>query len=354
MITHTVPIRLFFVFAITCFIAPTANAQVFEDCRSSGSSATILVSSSVDVTFGPNNTETVDSGDRFAAYTTDDECAGKGAEGWSGSMMTVPGFASDQLPGYEPDEPLVIYFYDSSTEQTIVFEAENDEITFTPCSELPGLGGLCKDTGLFEADRVYQIESLSEGSVLPVELTSFNANVDGSTVALTWETASETNNAGFWVQHQPPRQSWTDLSFVNGNGTTSEVSRYTFRTGLLEPGTHRFRLQQVDTDGTSTLSTIQTLIVRTDGSHALSSVRPHPVTQTGSWSLTVAETQPIVAEIYNLIGKRVATLLDRQVGANQRIDFALDVEQLNLASGTYFLRIRGPKVFETQRVSIVR
>lgn len=68
----------------------------------------------------------------------------------------------------------------------------------------------------------------------------------------------------------------------------------------------------------------------------------------------VAETQPIVAEIYNLIGGRVAALLDRRVSANQRVEFAVDVEQLNLASGTYFLRVRGPTFLETQRVSIVR
>ena len=77
------------------------------------------------------------------------------------------------------------------------------------------------------------------------------------------------------------------------------------------------------------------------------------LTRSGTRSLVVVETQPIVAEIYNLTRERVATLLDRRVSANQRVEFAVDVEQLNLASGTYFLRVRGPRFLETQRVSIV-
>jgi len=268
--------------------------------------------------------------------------------------MTVPGFASDQLPGYEPDEPLVIYLYDSSADQTIVFEAENDEITFTPCSELPGLGGLCKDTGLFEADRVYQIESLSEGSVLPVELTLFNANVDGSTVALTWETASETNNAGFWIEQRSTEEDWTDIAFVDGAGTTAEVTRYRYTTPPIEPGQHQFRLRQVDLDGTASLSAVQTIHVAPSRVFSLSSIRPHPVSDVGQWTLTLQRAQPVLAEVYNTIGQRVATLLDRRVTANQSISLTIDTRRLKLPSGRYFLRVRGSQFTETRPVTVLR
>lgn len=42
--------------------------------------------------------------------------------------------------------------------------------------------------------------TLAGAGLLPVELVSFEAQVDGSDVLLRWQTASETNNAGFEIQ----------------------------------------------------------------------------------------------------------------------------------------------------------
>lgn len=40
------------------------------------------------------------------------------------------------------------------------------------------------------------------GTTLPVELVTFDARTDGSTARLSWTTASETNNLGFYVERQ--------------------------------------------------------------------------------------------------------------------------------------------------------
>ncbi|MBK7500591.1 MAG: hypothetical protein IPI19_16280 [Ignavibacteriales bacterium] len=45
------------------------------------------------------------------------------------------------------------------------------------------------------------VVSLSPG-VVPVELSSFIANVSGTDVTLNWSTATETNNNGFEVQRK--------------------------------------------------------------------------------------------------------------------------------------------------------
>jgi len=41
-----------------------------------------------------------------------------------------------------------------------------------------------------------------EAAPLPVELTSFEAQVDGDAVVLRWTTLTETNNAGFEVEQR--------------------------------------------------------------------------------------------------------------------------------------------------------
>ena len=92
------------------------------------------------------------------------------------------------------------------------------------------------------------------GGVLPVELTSFDVRLDGRDALLTWETASETNNAGFEIQllskNDGASSRWQALDFVEGRGTTELAQSYGYRVEELEPGRHVFRLKQIDFDGT--------------------------------------------------------------------------------------------------------
>src|SRR5690606_39343788 len=68
------------------------------------------------------------------------------------------------------------------------------------------------------------------GESLPVELAAFDATADGSTVRLTWQTRSETNNAGFAVERAvnhsdaANRETWVEIGWVDGHGTTHERS----------------------------------------------------------------------------------------------------------------------------------
>src|SRR5690606_27559991 len=91
-----------------------------------------------------------------------------------------------------------------------------------------------------DTDAVVDIGDYEYGApfVLPVELTSFTAVADGEAVVLRWETASETNNAGFeiqWVSNPEIRNpksetlNWKTLAFVAGVGTTVEAQAYSYR-----------------------------------------------------------------------------------------------------------------------------
>ena len=55
----------------------------------------------------------------------------------------------------------------------------------------------------------------STDDALPVELADFSVATNGSTAQLEWTTASETNNAGFEIQHRPPQASqYRESGFV--------------------------------------------------------------------------------------------------------------------------------------------
>jgi Concanavalin A-like lectin/glucanases superfamily/Secretion system C-terminal sorting domain len=97
---------------------------------------------------------------------------------------------------------------------------------------------------------------VSGPSVLPVELSSFQAIVQEKAVQLKWRTSSETNNQGFEVLHSSDAIQWRALGFVEGYGTTSEGRAYNFQ--HFNPGStgNYYRLRQVDFDGNFELSKV--------------------------------------------------------------------------------------------------
>jgi len=96
-------------------------------------------------------------------------------------------------------------------------------------------------------------------SIVPVELSSFTAeNVDGE-VVLKWQTATETNNQGFEVERSQKlnvksQTDWAKISFVEGKGTTTEMTEYIYKDKIINPGNYVYRLKQIDFDGTVSYS----------------------------------------------------------------------------------------------------
>lgn len=91
---------------------------------------------------------------------------------------------------------------------------------------------------------------LMHNNGLPVEMTSFNAEVVSKGVLLKWETATETNNYGFFVQRRN-NGVWSDLAFISGRGTTLNPSSYTFLDEIKpdKGDTSYYRLKQIDLSG---------------------------------------------------------------------------------------------------------
>ncbi|CAN5469454.1 hypothetical protein BH09BAC3_BH09BAC3_37180 [soil metagenome] len=93
-------------------------------------------------------------------------------------------------------------------------------------------------------------------SPLPIELQDFQARVTGSTVNVTWRTASEVNNNFFTVERSADGEGFKAVGEVPGNGTTVSPHSYTLVDPLPLEGKSYYRLRQTDYDGKSTLSKI--------------------------------------------------------------------------------------------------
>jgi hypothetical protein len=167
-------------------------------------------------------------------------------------------------------------------------------------------------------------------TITPVEMQTFVASyVDGKT-HLRWNTATETNNFGFDVERLDRRSDdgmislWRKLGFVPGNGSTTEMSSYSFvddypEVAMDNNGVVRYRLRQRDYDGTENVSPVQTITIPTSAvSMMLYQSYPNPISATttlASIPFSILEQQHLRVAIHDALGKLVATVVEGEYQA---------------------------------------
>ncbi|MCX7863258.1 MAG: hypothetical protein N2449_09730, partial [Bacteroidales bacterium] len=90
---------------------------------------------------------------------------------------------------------------------------------------------------------------------LPVEYLTFYGVCNSNINTIYWQTASESNNAGFYIEKSTDGENWNTLAFINGNGTINSISSYQYT----DPNpftTTYYRLKQIDIDGNVSYSSI--------------------------------------------------------------------------------------------------
>jgi hypothetical protein len=194
--------------------------------------------------------------------------------------------------------------------------------------------------------------SNSAFNALPVELSTFDAVSDDGRALLTWATLSEQANSGFHVEHATGDDRWTRLGFVEGAGTTDVGQSYRFRTPRLDPGVHRFRLAQVDLDGTTTRSAERTVRIQPAGPARLVAPSPNPARTTSTIGLVLRESQDVTIEVFDLLGRRQALVHEGTLSAGPEHRFPVDVS--TWASGTYLVRVSGAGTPTSTRLTVVR
>jgi hypothetical protein len=209
------------------------------------------------------------------------------------------------------------------------------------------------NTPVFEAGQNYGEPSIpyrlqADPVDLPVELVAFSAIADGDAVRLIWETASETNNAGFWVEHDAG-EGFARSEWIGGAGTTLERQRYAYRTPRLAAGLHRFRLRQTDLDGAAELSPV---VEVTLGSEALTlySVAQGAPDGAVEARFSVGRSGAAVATLYDVLGRRVARVgIGSQAGQVHRV-----VLGERLAAGLYVLTVESGGQRRARSVVVAR
>ncbi|MFH0733602.1 MAG: T9SS type A sorting domain-containing protein [bacterium] len=183
--------------------------------------------------------------------------------------------------------------------------------------------------------------------LVPVELTSFSAVNNGNNVNVSWSTATETNNNGFELFRNNQK-----ITFVNGNGTTTERKSYSYIDENLASGKYNYQLFQIDYDGT------RSLVAKTDvevssvpNNFSLSQNYPNPFNPTTTIKFALPTTSNVKLTIYNTIGKEIAVLVNGSMEAgNHNVNWNAG----NNTSGMYFFKLEAGNFTATKKMMLIK
>ncbi len=142
--------------------------------------------------------------------------------------------------------------------------------------------------------------------VLPTTLLNFSGKQQGNGILLEWQTASEQNNQGFYVERSEDGLRWTDIGFVAGKGTTAE-QHYSFLDEKPFSGKNYYRLRQMDFNGKEEVSKVVSMELQTVGTLR---VFPNPVSN-GELTVFLSENteEEIAMQLFSPTGQVVRSMI---------------------------------------------
>ena len=195
------------------------------------------------------------------------------------------------------------------------------------------------------------IDSLSAS--IPVELNSFSANVSGKDVILSWTTASELNNNGFYVERKAVNEDFfRQITFVKGNGTSSELNHYNFVDKNLESGTYNYRLVQIDFDGTQKIYNLsQEVNIGTPTEFKLLQNYPNPFNPSTTIEFTLSKAGNYKVRVFDLTGQEISLLADGYFQAGSHL---VRFDGNGLSSGIYITILEGEGNFSRILMTLLK
>jgi len=182
---------------------------------------------------------------------------------------------------------------------------------------------------------------------LPVELTAFDAHYSNGNVILKWETQSETNNQGFFVERSVDGINFENIRFVNGAGNSNSTNYYLEKDTNPLQSIAYYRLNQIDFNGENHYSEIKMV----QPSQDLNNILIYPNPSNGIFNLitnSFAENE-ISIVIRDISGREHFSKKIPSTSDHQIIEINLENK---LATGTYFITTSTLNELHTQKLIV--
>jgi trimeric autotransporter adhesin len=174
------------------------------------------------------------------------------------------------------------------------------------------------------------------GLVLPMELVDFTAVKKNQTNLLTWATASEKNNKGFYIERSSDATNWQSIGFEKGAGESNQKLTYNFADETPLSMSY-YRLRQVDLDGRETVSKV----ISVEQKGKLNAfLTPNPAGDVLNVTLQ-NEAKEVAVSVYDMVGRKV--LSNTFSGTQSALNVA------NLVSGLYTISLQSEGKISIQK-----
>jgi hypothetical protein len=197
--------------------------------------------------------------------------------------------------------------------------------------------------------------------ITPVEITLFEGAKRSTAVDLWWETSSETDNSGFYVERRfIGSDECNDITFVPSKapgGTSSKPLSYAYTDRTVSGGKiYEYRLRQVSRDGSVSYTGTLRFDFTDQADIVLEQNSPNPFSATTTIAYTVPANTPVELEVVDVLGNVVKKLVrgDIQSGYQTVRWDGTDETGNVVANGTYLYRLKVGERVEVKRMSLVR
>ncbi len=181
----------------------------------------------------------------------------------------------------------------------------------------------------------------------PVTFANLSASYNPDQgVVVEWQTHSETNNLGFNIYSSAfANGPWTRVNstLIPGAGTSADKKQYNFTDETNSSNnTLYYKVEQMDTDGTSTFYGPVQLSGALATYYSLRRNYPNPFNPTTNIEYTIAKEGNVDVSIYNIQGQLIKNLVNTQQAAgyyNLKWD-ATDMYGNSVSTGIYFVKMQ--------------
>ncbi|WP_211204013.1 T9SS type A sorting domain-containing protein [Chloroherpeton thalassium] len=240
--------------------------------------------------------------------------------------------------------------------------ANNDEQLEVVISSAAGIYAAEYSQSVAAFTSVDTLQSTPIEYGLPVELVSFEAvTTSGDNalprVKLSWQTATELNNAGFKIfkrqstsQDEETLASYQTNDALKGLGTSAFGNIYSFVDADVSAGkTYVYRLVDVDYEGN--IESHGEVSVTIPLTYALNQNYPNPFNPSTTIQFVLAKDAKTVLEVYDILGRKVRTLLNENL---KQGTYTYELNASGLATGIYFYRLTSGKFMAVKKMLLLK
>ncbi len=175
---------------------------------------------------------------------------------------------------------------------------------------------------------------------LPVQLSTFTAQIESDYIVLTWVTQSEINNDAFILERTSENIPFRRIAEVCGQGNSNQRHEYLYIDQDVEKGLlYQYRLADRDFSGNITYHPAITVEFKENvtSRFQLYPNYPNPFNPNTIIEFNLPKTSQVTLTIFNILGEEVATLVsDRLAAGNHSYEWS---RPAGMASGVYLYRL---------------